>query len=81
MKLIPYNWRFRNLVSLIHFVVGAGCGLVLKAITPFPSAVGWTLVAVATVILFVLFNYRIVFANGDKEQHPERTSSQHSGSV
>jgi uncharacterized membrane protein YoaK (UPF0700 family) len=59
MKLIPYNWRFRNLVSLIHFAVGAACGLALKTLVPLPSMGGWALVVVVTVLLFVLFNYRV----------------------
>jgi len=61
MKLIPYNWRFRNLVSLIHFLVGMGCGLAVKTLFPLPSVVGWALVGLVTVVLFVLFNYRLVF--------------------
>ena len=61
MKLIPYNWKFRNLVSLIHFLVGEGCGLAVKAIVPFPSLVGWTVMVLFTVALFVLFNYRLSF--------------------
>ena len=73
MKLIPYNWRFRNLVSLIHFVVGAGCGLAVKATTPLPSVMGWTLVMSITAILFVLFNYRIEFGNGDNRRHERKT--------
>jgi hypothetical protein len=60
MELVAYNWRFRNLVSLIHFFVGAGLGLAVKTFFPLPSVVGWVLVSVVTVVLFVLFNYRVV---------------------
>lgn len=74
MKLVPYNWKFRNLESLIHFLVGAGCGLALKAILPFPSMVGWTLVVVATVVLFVLFNYRLEFGSSGNEQQKSTSS-------
>lgn len=70
MKLIAYNWRFRNIVSLVHFVVGEGCGLALKAIVPFPSVVGWVVITLVTVILFVLFNYRLVFNHTYKAPPP-----------
>jgi hypothetical protein len=71
MKLIAYNWKFRNLVSLIHFLVGEGCGLAVKAIVPFPSAVGWTVMSLVTIVLFVLFNYRFVFEHNAAPPGPD----------
>ena len=73
MKLIPRNWRFRNLVSLVHLLVGIGCGLTLRAITPYPSILGWTLVLVVTVVLFLLCNYRVVSDSSDRE-HEKKAS-------
>ena len=74
MKLVPYNWRFRNLVSLMHFFVGAGYGLAVKTFFPLPSVKGWVLVGVVTVVLFMLFNYRVVFNHSYNA--PPRGSSQ-----
>jgi hypothetical protein len=75
MRLVAYNWRFRNLVSLIHFLVGAGCGLAVKAFFPVPSVVDWALVGLMIVALFVLFNYRLVFDHPYNESPRESKQS------
>jgi hypothetical protein len=71
VKLVRYNYKFKNLVN---FAIGVACGRGLLAMG-LSTAVHWTLVVVVTVFLYVVLNYRLVSrdqlsSTGDPQDDP-----------